>query len=237
MVASVRLVETMSLNKGVGVLYIMLGSMLVENCIPYFKVSLGMLVMMSVSMYGIFGVPDAFFTWMLNTLTMFVQGGEWEIFSLGVDSSVETNDSGVLDLADATYQDEMRYALGTLFFYLFIIVTNIILVNLLIAQMSDTYAKIQENSDTEWKYKRAEIVKDLYHSSLAPPPFNLVNITGAWLRNALCGAKKVKGEKGDAEWTSHKSLIRWGRPVKLSRRSAGTQASSTRRKTVNVKIA
>ncbi|KAM6951169.1 transient receptor potential cation channel subfamily M member 5-like [Aplochiton taeniatus] len=52
----------------------------------------------------------------------------------------------------------------------YLLVTNILLINLLIAMFSYTFNKVQENSDTYWKFQRYNLIVE-YHSrpSLAPP--------------------------------------------------------------------
>ncbi|XP_046906696.1 transient receptor potential cation channel subfamily M member 4-like isoform X2 [Hypomesus transpacificus] len=52
----------------------------------------------------------------------------------------------------------------------FLLVTNILLINLLIAMFSFTFSKVQEHSDTYWKFQRYNLIVE-YHSrpSLAPP--------------------------------------------------------------------
>ncbi|KAJ3600386.1 hypothetical protein NHX12_031371, partial [Muraenolepis orangiensis] len=52
----------------------------------------------------------------------------------------------------------------------YLLVTNILLVNLLIAMFSYTFSKVQEHSDTYWKFQRYNLIVE-YHArpSLAPP--------------------------------------------------------------------
>ncbi|XP_041105107.1 transient receptor potential cation channel, subfamily N, member 1 isoform X2 [Polyodon spathula] len=60
------------------------------------------------------------------------------------------------------------------FFYgMYLVVTVIVLINLLIAMMSDTYQRIQAQSDTEWKFGRAMLIRDMNRKSGTPSPFNL----------------------------------------------------------------
>ncbi|MGH0158275.1 UNVERIFIED_CONTAM: hypothetical protein FKN15_040052 [Acipenser sinensis] len=60
------------------------------------------------------------------------------------------------------------------FFYgMYLVVTVIVLINLLIAMMSDTYQRIQAQSDTEWKFGRAMLIRDMNQKSGTPSPFNL----------------------------------------------------------------
>lgn len=57
---------------------------------------------------------------------------------------------------------------------IYLMITFILLINLLIAMMSDTYSEIQEQSDTEWKFGRAKLFRNMNRTSAAPAPINLV---------------------------------------------------------------
>ncbi|XP_056378829.1 serine/threonine-protein phosphatase 6 regulatory ankyrin repeat subunit A-like isoform X2 [Hyla sarda] len=58
-------------------------------------------------------------------------------------------------------------------FGVYLVVTLIVLINLLIAMMSDTYQRIQAQSDTEWKFGRATLIRDMTRKPGTPSPFNL----------------------------------------------------------------
>uniref|UniRef100_A0A4W3GDN1 Serine/threonine-protein phosphatase 6 regulatory ankyrin repeat subunit C-like n=1 Tax=Callorhinchus milii TaxID=7868 RepID=A0A4W3GDN1_CALMI len=58
-------------------------------------------------------------------------------------------------------------------FGMYLVVSLIVLINLLIAMMSDTYQRIQAQSDTEWKFGRATLIRDMVRKSSTPSPFNL----------------------------------------------------------------
>ncbi|XP_068094527.1 serine/threonine-protein phosphatase 6 regulatory ankyrin repeat subunit B-like [Hyperolius riggenbachi] len=58
-------------------------------------------------------------------------------------------------------------------FGVYLVVTLIVLINLLIAMMSDTYQRIQTQSDTEWKFGRATLIRDMTRKPGTPSPFNL----------------------------------------------------------------
>lgn len=49
----------------------------------------------------------------------------------------------------------------------------IVLVNLLIAMMSDTYQRIQEKSDVEWKFGRAKLIRNMEREANRPVPLNI----------------------------------------------------------------
>ena len=55
----------------------------------------------------------------------------------------------------------------------YMMVTLIVLINLLIAMMSDTYQRIHQQSDTEWKFGRAKLIRNMNKTSATPSPLNL----------------------------------------------------------------
>ncbi len=63
--------------------------------------------------------------------------------------------------------------LAKVVFGIYLIITIIVLINLLIAMMSDTYQRIQEASDTEWKFGRAKLFRNMHKTSATPSPLNL----------------------------------------------------------------
>ncbi|XP_077086187.1 transient receptor potential cation channel, subfamily N, member 1 [Siphateles boraxobius] len=63
--------------------------------------------------------------------------------------------------------------LAKMVFGVYLVVTVIVLINLLIAMMSDTYQRIQAQSDTEWKFGRAVLIRHMSRKSGIPSPFNL----------------------------------------------------------------
>lgn len=52
-------------------------------------------------------------------------------------------------------------------------VTIIVLINLLIAMMSNTYSRIEEQSDIEWKFGRAKLIQNMNRTLSTPSPLNL----------------------------------------------------------------
>ncbi|XP_077985316.1 short transient receptor potential channel 4-like [Glandiceps talaboti] len=65
--------------------------------------------------------------------------------------------------------------IGELLYALYHILGRIVLLNALIAMMSNTYTRIEENSDKEWKYSRAKLWMSYFENTgTIPPPFNVV---------------------------------------------------------------
>ncbi|XP_043266628.1 transient-receptor-potential-like protein isoform X2 [Venturia canescens] len=63
---------------------------------------------------------------------------------------------------------------GLLMFGSYSVINVIVLLNLLIAMMSNSYAVIEEHSDTEWKFARTKLWMSFFEESgTLPPPFNI----------------------------------------------------------------
>ncbi|XP_075545338.1 no mechanoreceptor potential C [Dermacentor variabilis] len=77
-------------------------------------------------------------------------------------------------------------------FGVYMMVTVVVLINLLIAMMSDTYQRIQAQSDTEWKFGRAKLIRNMKRASPAPAPLNCLTFVPELIMNK-CSLKKVKG--------------------------------------------
>ncbi|KAH8324719.1 hypothetical protein KR074_010266 [Drosophila pseudoananassae] len=64
---------------------------------------------------------------------------------------------------------------GLLMFGSYSVINVIVLLNLLIAMMSNSYAMIDEHSDTEWKFARTKLWMSFFEDSATlPPPFNVL---------------------------------------------------------------
>ncbi|XP_078053457.1 transient receptor potential-like [Augochlora pura] len=82
---------------------------------------------------------------------------------------------------------------GLLMFGSYSVINVIVLLNLLIAMMSNSYAMIEERSDTEWKFARTKLWMSYFEEGgTLPPPFNILPPPKLILR--LCGVQKKTGE-------------------------------------------
>ena len=64
---------------------------------------------------------------------------------------------------------------GPTLLWIYLFITTIILVNLLIAQMSDTYAKVTEKGTLVWQYERAHLIDEFKDTKPPlPPPLNVL---------------------------------------------------------------
>merc|ERR550514_453838 len=67
----------------------------------------------------------------------------------------------------------MSGVLGEAVLWMYVLVSSVLLVNLLIAMMSDTYSKIKDNADVEWKFGRVNsVLEAVERTHPVPPPFS-----------------------------------------------------------------
>ncbi|XP_011692189.1 PREDICTED: serine/threonine-protein phosphatase 6 regulatory ankyrin repeat subunit B [Wasmannia auropunctata] len=70
-------------------------------------------------------------------------------------------------------QPDWASVLFKLVYGIYILVTVVMLINLLIATMSNTYLQIQAQSDIEWKYRLSKRIQKINRTTRVPPPLNL----------------------------------------------------------------
>ena len=106
-----------------------------------------------------------------------------------------------------------------LLLWIYLLVTTVVLVNLLIAQMSETYERSLAQGRQEWYFQRAGVIieyKDTLRKSV-PPPFNLIHLLlrmvfaifvrlRSVLRNVVCGGdNRAMAAKAEPDRSDHNS--------------------------------
>ena len=63
---------------------------------------------------------------------------------------------------------------GMVMMWVYVLISNVLLVNLLIAMMAETYSKVKDNADVEWKFERvSSVLESIERTYAIPPPFSL----------------------------------------------------------------
>jgi len=137
--------------------------------------------------------------------------------------------------------------------WLYIVVSNVVLVNLLIAMMGDTYARVKENSDAEWKIGRLRsLLEATRQMHPVPPPFNLplnlihiIRNCGQQDKNVVQQQETKQWEVGGYLWDLKREKDRVARNLlkKLTKKRAleseceeRAEATETRIKGIEVKV-
>ncbi|XP_070576762.1 short transient receptor potential channel 6-like [Ptychodera flava] len=95
-------------------------------------------------------------------------------------------------------------ATSYILYCVFCFLTLLILLNLCIAMMSDTFTKIQDNVDIEWKFVKSKIIMDFISGPVLSSPFNVIP-TFELLRSCI---KLIKGETSKMSSVNNIQLIR-----------------------------
>ncbi|KAK6312077.1 hypothetical protein J4Q44_G00177410 [Coregonus suidteri] len=75
---------------------------------------------------------------------------------------------------------------------IFLLVTNILLVNLLIAMFSYTFSKVQEHSDTYWKFQRYNLITEYHSRPCLAPPFIILSHLHLFIKRHIRKIPSVK---------------------------------------------
>ncbi|XP_078085377.1 transient receptor potential cation channel subfamily M member 2 [Mustelus asterias] len=108
---------------------------------------------------------------------------------------------------------------------LYLLFTNILLLNLLIAMFNYTFQLIQENTDKIWKFQRYPLIEEYYCRPPAPPPFIVFShifllIEHLTQRKGKRRHKKFKkqlDDKEEAEILTWEAIIKENYLIKLKR--------------------
>ncbi|XP_047515859.1 transient-receptor-potential-like protein isoform X1 [Pieris napi] len=106
---------------------------------------------------------------------------------------------------------------GLLMFGSYSVINVIVLLNLLIAMMSNSYAHIDKHSDVEWKYARTRLWMSYFEDSpTLPPPFNILptpkrvmKIFSLMKKNKEVQVKVEKEKEDDARYTAVMRALVW----------------------------
>ncbi|XP_070558494.1 short transient receptor potential channel 4-like [Ptychodera flava] len=119
--------------------------------------------------YGLDGITDyAEIGGALSILFTTIFGTEGD---QGLNVAVTYNDTSSEKIVVVT---DLFRVMGYTMYVAFGVTVIIILVNLCIALMSDTYARMKEHIDVEWKFVRTQIWLRFVDAPVLPPPFNVI---------------------------------------------------------------
>ncbi|XP_070535546.1 transient receptor potential cation channel subfamily M member 2-like [Ptychodera flava] len=185
-----RLLDVFSINRHIGPKVLMIKKMLVD-----LSVFIGILFVIMVG-YGVAvqavlnpgGSPSSLFTGIFYRPYFQIYG---ELFL--DDISDDESCTGNLTLTDGELQTCSRdrwFVLVLLALYMML--SNVLLLNLLIAMFSYTFAAVQDNTDIFWKYQRYGLIVEYKGRPALCPP--LIILSHAWLLiHGVC--MKLRGSK------------------------------------------
>ena len=90
------------------------------------------------------------------------------------------------EISESPYENRFKHV-ATVLLVVYLIIITIVLLNLLIAVLSTSHAKVQEHADQEYRVLKARLIKHYrlaVREDLLPPPFNLVQLPFRWHEGA-----------------------------------------------------
>lgn len=126
----------------------------------------------------------------------------WALFGFGSPESTDllslsTNSSNTT--VHHTYTELLGYSLWGIYH----IITVVVLINMLIAMLSDSYQRVNNNADIEWKFARSSILLSfLDNQSSVPPPFNLIPTVQCVLGMGKCLWRHLTGKAAPSSYNN-----------------------------------
>ncbi|XP_064607916.1 transient receptor potential-gamma protein-like [Liolophura sinensis] len=121
---------------------------------------------------------------------------------------------GLVDLDRAELKEPHVFTelAGKLMFGTYSFITIIVLFNMLIAMMSNSYQTISSQADEEWKFARSKLwISYFEDGGTLPPPFNIIPSPKTiyymilWLKNTICACSKHQKR---SRWQSIKKIVK-----------------------------
>ncbi|XP_061144868.1 short transient receptor potential channel 5a isoform X2 [Syngnathus typhle] len=110
---------------------------------------------------------------------------------------------GLLNLyvTNVKARHEFTEFVGATMFGTYNVISLVVLLNMLIAMMNNSYQLIADHADIEWKFARTKLWMSYFdEGGTLPPPFNIVPSPKSvwyllmWLHNKLCGRGRPHGD-------------------------------------------
>lgn len=167
----IRVLDIFSVSKVLGPYVVMIGRMTVD--MAYF------LLIMVVFLMA-YGVAQ-------QAILFPYEAGSWDLIPkvffrpyFQVYGELFIEDNGYSDNQTSTaFNTPLHNKFGgtivTVIMALFLLVANILLLNLLIAIFNNTFSNVQANSNQIWKFQRYQLIMEYSHRPLLVPPFIIIN--------------------------------------------------------------
>ncbi|CAH2306513.1 transient receptor potential cation channel subfamily M member 2 isoform X1, partial [Pelobates cultripes] len=101
--------------------------------------------------------------------------------------------------------------LTVLLLCLYLLFTNILLLNLLIAMFNYTFQQVQEHTDQIWKFQRHDLIEEYHGRPPAPPPFILLNHLHQFIKTVILHepAGRQRQLKEKLEKNEEAAILSW----------------------------
>uniref|UniRef100_A0A671Y7X0 Transient receptor potential cation channel, subfamily M, member 4a n=1 Tax=Sparus aurata TaxID=8175 RepID=A0A671Y7X0_SPAAU len=105
-----------------------------------------------------------------------------------------TNDTTLIEAGGEPCLNTYANWLVVILLVIYLLFTNIVLVNLLIAMFSYTFSKVQERSDTYWKFQRYNLIVEYHSRPCLAPPFIIISHLHLFIKRYIRHIPSVKSK-------------------------------------------
>ncbi|XP_062507376.1 transient receptor potential cation channel subfamily M member 2-like [Corticium candelabrum] len=97
-------------------------------------------------------------------------------------------------MSDFVAVTDVESLIGRVIMSLWLLIGVIVLVNLLVAMVTNAFQKVQDHSDVEWKFARATLLFEVRTSPIFVPPFNIFYYAAVLVAQCLtCCSRRHEG--------------------------------------------
>ncbi|KAM4634777.1 transient receptor potential cation channel subfamily M member 4a [Polymixia lowei] len=197
MVFTLRLIHIFAIHKQLGPKIIILGKMMKDAFFFLFFLAVWLMaygVANQALLYSYDPRPDWIFRRVFYRPYLHIFG-QIPIHEMDADKLQEVSCTDNTTLIEAGAEPCMStYAnwLVVILLVIYLLVTNILLVNLLIAMFSYTFSKVQEHSDTYWKFQRYNLIVEYHSRPCLAPPFIIISHLHLFIKRYIRRIPSVK---------------------------------------------
>ncbi|XP_052805222.1 transient receptor potential cation channel subfamily M member-like 2 isoform X2 [Mya arenaria] len=177
-----RLLHIFSVHKELGPKLVMIGKM-VQDLMYFVLILIVFVFSFAISSNSIL-YPNSPFTW--NTAVQIIRKSYWNIYGELFLEEIEgeadcTNDAALwMNGTQARCPTDTGMWLVPIMMGIYMMIANVLLLNLLIAMFSNTFRKVQDNTDNHWYIQRYSLINEYSMRPSLFPPFNLL-LPFVWL--------------------------------------------------------
>ncbi|XP_071761298.2 transient receptor potential cation channel subfamily M member 4a [Centroberyx gerrardi] len=197
MVFTLRLIHIFAIHKQLGPKIIIVGKMMKDVFFFLFFLAVWLMaygVANQALLYSYDPRPDWIFRRVFYRPYLHIFG-QIPIHEMDADKLQAVNCTNNATLIEAGAEPCMStYAnwLVVILLVIYLLVTNILLVNLLIAMFSYTFSKVQEHSDTYWKFQRYNLIVEYHSRPCLAPPFIIISHLHLFIKRYIRRIPSVK---------------------------------------------
>ncbi|XP_067088532.1 transient receptor potential cation channel subfamily M member 4a [Osmerus mordax] len=197
MVFTLRLIHIFAIHKQLGPKIIILGKMMKDVFFFLFFLAVWLMaygVANQALLYSYDPRPDWIFRRVFYRPYLHIFG-QIPINEMDADKLQEvecTNNATLIEAGAEPCMSTYANWLVVLLLVIYLLVTNILLVNLLIAMFSYTFSKVQEHSDTYWKFQRYNLIVEYHSRSCLAPPFIILSHLNLFIKRHIRRIPSVK---------------------------------------------